>query len=495
MSTIEETFVDVTPYSAGVVERFKKITKNLLSFSDANFEQFRNIIKASNAIVSGSSVLNSLFSNENGSSDPKFPADAWAPGDLDIYVQAKDFIPLRDFLISKCKKFLCPKKNATTGTYGVSFFKMNQIVKMYKFSFGEEYNYCVDLMMVQNNRNLEDMIRNYDLSCCKNIYDGEIIKGITPEETIKGNVKSNPSFFKLYIEKNHRVIKRAKKYEKRGFKITITGSFVIGGPSSPKSETQPYNAEEAKNYILDLIFMMITKVAKPAEIGHDIHGSIFAIYYGSNSVLNLKDLYDAVPNNFPAKNMDKSKFKYGNNNDDGLDPSEFDSREKYAVFGPDYPGIFDMLVEGILDKYEAFNPTSQKEISRKKLRIDPCIEFLKELNEKSASAVSEVYPELKNLICFDDSDLGEYSISKYMVKSRNVIVKINDDYKGYTRGKLINEILKSDKFLANQKISSEGIDRFRDTQTRFFELIDTGLGNSVVIPYTVQAFIKKFKSS
>jgi hypothetical protein len=241
--------------------------------------------------------------------------------------------------------------------------------------------------------------------------------------------------------------------------------------------------------------MMITKVAKPAEIGHDISPEYSTHTSINSSALSLKELYDAVPNNFPAKTMDKSKFKYGCNNDDGLDPSEFDSREKYAVFGPDYPGIFDMLVEGILDKYEAFNPINSRDVNKKKLRIDPCIEFLKELNEKSASTVSEIYPELKNLICFDDTDLGEYSISKYMVKSRNVIVKINNDYKGYTRGKLINELSKNDKFLANQKISSEGIDRFRDTQTRFFELIDTGLGNSVVIPYTVQAFIKKSKSS
>jgi hypothetical protein len=83
----------------------------------------------------------------------------------------------------------------------------------------------------------------------------------------------------------------------------------------------------------------------------------------------------------------------------------------------------------ILDKYEAFNPINPKDISKKKLRIDPCLEFLKELNEKSASAISEVYPELKNLICFDDTDLGEYSISEeVMLKQMSfVYVNINKD--------------------------------------------------------------------
>lgn len=498
------TFVNVAPFSANAVDRFKKITKNLLSFSEADFEQFRNAIKTSNAIVSGSSVLNSLFRPEGSgeSTDPKFPGSYWAPGDLDIYVQAKDFIPLRDFLISKCKKFLCPKKNATTGTYGVSFFKMNRIIKMYKFSFGTEYNYCIDLMMVQNNRNLEDMIRNYDLSCCKNIYDGDIIKCITPEETIKGNCTTNPSFFKLYNEKNKRIMKRIKKYTSRGFKITITGNITItvDGSHSFKtfnngtisSEVQPFTPEEAKEYIIDLIFMMITKVAKSKEIGHDEYSSVWDS--SMPKALDLKDLFDAVPNNFPVKPMDKTKFKYGNNNDDGLDPSEFNSRDKYSVFGPNYPGIFDMLVDGILDKYEAFAPVSQREISKKTLHIDPCIEVLKELNSASAaSAPKEVYPELKDLVCFDETDLGEYSISVYMAKSRNIIVKINDSFKGFNRGKLNNLLAKDKKFSTGQKIDNDSIDRIKDTTIRFYELIDTGLDNCVVIPYTVQNFIKKFK--
>jgi hypothetical protein len=234
-----EIFEDVAPHSANALNNFKNIAKDLMHITDATFEQFRTVLKDTHSIISGSAVLNSLFSL-NGVA-PKFPGPYWIPGDLDIYVHAKDFIPIRDFLISKCHRFLCPKKNMATGTYSTSFFKMNKILKMYKFSFGGNNNYCVDLMMVQNNQPLEQMILNYDLSCCKNIYDGETIKGVTPGETIKGKATLSPAYFKVFTEKNRRTMNRIKKYERRGFTIIVTGSIVT---AAGEAAATPYTDEE-----------------------------------------------------------------------------------------------------------------------------------------------------------------------------------------------------------------------------------------------------------
>ena len=479
-----EVFEDIAPHSANALANFKDIAKNLMGITDATFEQFRTVIKDTHSIISGSAVLNSLF-NSSGAA-PNFPGTYWKPGDLDIYVHAKDFIPIRDFLISKCRQFLCPKKNMSTGTYSTSFFKMNKILKMYKFSFGGNHNYCVDLMMVQNSQPLEQMILNYDLSCCKNIYDGDTIKGVTPGETIKGKATLSPAYFKVFAEKNRRTMNRIKKYERRGFSITITGSIAIG--ASP-TVVKPYTDEEAYEYIYELIFSMITKTAKTAELGYTSYHT---------DALNFKDVYEGISDDFPAHPVDKTKLRYGKCIDDGFDPNEFDSREKYVPFGTEYVETFDMLVEEILARYEAWNPVTTIQKKRKELKIDPCIKVLKEVTarpkgEVGPITIKEVFPELKGLTCFDDVHQGDFCVCQYMAKNKNIIVKIGENFKGYDRNLLLNHMKTSNTFYTSQKIGDADMERLKDKTIRFFELLNTGLDKYILIPYTNENFIKKYK--
>jgi ankyrin repeat protein len=101
--------------------------------------------------------------------------------------------------------------------------------------------------------------------------------------------------------------------------------------------------------------------------------------------------------------------------------------------------------------------------------------------------------ELKNLTCFDEIEHSEYPINEYMKIPFRIIIKNGDNFKGYDRKNILNYLQMNGKFYSQERISKTDIDLIRATKNTFFELINTGGNEMILIPYEDNAFISKFK--
>lgn len=101
--------------------------------------------------------------------------------------------------------------------------------------------------------------------------------------------------------------------------------------------------------------------------------------------------------------------------------------------------------------------------------------------------------ELKNLTCFDEIEHYEYPINEYMKIPFRIIIKNGDNFKGYDRKNILNYLQTNGKFYSQERISKTDIDLIRTTKNTFFELINTGGNEMILIPYEDNAFISKFK--
>jgi hypothetical protein len=427
-------FIDVCDTCPDAVSRFEKFVKTKYKFDDDTLNEFKTLLKSSQALISGSSVLHSLFNPEEVST--------WSANDMDIYVQAKNFIPLRDFLASKCKHIYSPSMNlGKENNYSHSFFKMNKILKMYTFKFTDEKKSIhdteilldeieipfdidvpsdirsaippvyeteipfdiessdiksdIDLVMVENSQPIETLIKNYDLSCCMNYYDGETIKSFNLKDTLARKSKLSPDYFKLMS--NTKIKRRINKYKKRGFEIILPEDVKLDTPVFP-----PPNEEDVKRFIINRLFRIIFRMETMMIVNFGLvtldHGGHYDWYYNYDNSFAYKSKYyddddddnddDDKDDNDDKVNDDdyyynkhthrhyhenyrkgeyedlyklpkyiplppKSRFfdhpecNSGVLNFDGIDPYEYDCAEKYKKFGKIYTKVF-TKVSGIL---------------------------------------------------------------------------------------------------------------------------------------------------
>ena len=65
--------------------------------------------------------------------------------------------------------------------YDSSFFKKNNIKFKVEVNFK---NIKCDVMVVGNNKNVLDILKNFDLTCCQLWYNGKIFDGTHIKETL-----------------------------------------------------------------------------------------------------------------------------------------------------------------------------------------------------------------------------------------------------------------------------------------------------------------------
>lgn len=378
-------FTNVAGICPGAVSRFESFIKSRYNFDDDTFLEFKTLLKASQALISGSSVLHSLFPPEDVSS--------WSANDLDIYVNAKNFIPLRDFLASKCKHINSPTNFfGKKSNYSHSFFKMNKILKMYTFKFIDDKSSDMDLVMVENSQPIETLIKNYDLSCCMNYYDGETIKSFNLEDTLAKKSKLSPDYFKLMS--NTKIKRRINKYKKRGFEIILPENVTSDNPLSSTP-----NEEDVKRFIINKLFRLIFRLEimdvkqfglfSKRNKGHcydyyycsswisfaynakiydkdeddDYEDDDYEDYdddyedyddyvdYGYNDVTKLKNYIPIPPEDIFFRN-DNLDSRHRTDTFDGIDPYEFDCAEKYKKFGEIYVKVFRKVSKILLKLYK-----------------------------------------------------------------------------------------------------------------------------------------------
>jgi hypothetical protein len=186
-----------------------KIKKYLIDFvSEDAFNVLNDALITENAYLAGGSVL-SCYSNN------------FETYDLDIYINQKNF---NNFVIklNNIDSFGIDDDVIMAPPYDGSFFKKNNILFRITCYFRIETKIRhLDIMVVSDEINIpETVLRNFDLTICEIWYNGRTIDG-SDLEGIKNKVgrlrkEYNDSLFKHL---NSFIIKRIRKYRKRGFEI------------------------------------------------------------------------------------------------------------------------------------------------------------------------------------------------------------------------------------------------------------------------------------
>ena len=122
------------------------------------------------------------------------------------------------------RKIILPKHNHYCNfiggsEYDLSFFNKNGI--KFKLS-GFLNNIRFDLMVVNDDRNIYDVVSNFDLTCCQVWYDGYKFDGTHIEDIKNKKTNLNKDYVNALINGNKFILKRIKKYQKRGFTIDIS---------------------------------------------------------------------------------------------------------------------------------------------------------------------------------------------------------------------------------------------------------------------------------
>jgi hypothetical protein len=184
------------------------------TFDDNNFP---NLLIKHNAVIAGGNVL-SVYTGFNSN-------------DTDIYINERYFNNFLDNLLKNKKIKLLDRKNIAyymdlcilAQDYDKSFFRKNGIKFKIKGVISNGSNSSqFDIMIIHDDRKIEDVVNNFDLSFCEIYYDGKNI--ITNHEK---DIKEKKGFLRkdymksLLEEKNVFLEKRIRKYNERGFKINI----------------------------------------------------------------------------------------------------------------------------------------------------------------------------------------------------------------------------------------------------------------------------------
>lgn len=168
-------------------------------------DEFKKVLKSCNAYCAGGSVLASIVEDEK------------YKGDIDIYVNVKNVVPLRNFLVS-LKGLLKVSKRATSN-YTNFFLDINNIKRIIRFQYEDEKS--IDLVYIGNERTVESVVTNFDFTCCQNWYDSENIYSTDYELTKKKITVITKDFYPFFANNNKYTFQRIAKYQKKGFKFSI----------------------------------------------------------------------------------------------------------------------------------------------------------------------------------------------------------------------------------------------------------------------------------
>lgn len=470
---------------------------------------FLTALKESQAIVSGGCVLRHLIND-----DTRF--ENLQEQDMDIYVNIKNVKPIRKFLCSLIQNtgkvvFL---KNKTG--YCNSFLYKNKIKQVVTFEI-PEINLKVDLMYVRNSQPLKNVVKNFDLSCCMNYYDGTELCVLDESENLFQNKMTlNPEYFNSLITGNKFTLNRINKYLKRGFSIEINRNFLQNQVDEQKFELN----ELIKSYIFSIVFNRIIDIID-TQPGNYLNYAILTrridtdnymselscipgnTTYSMQAVLN--DLHESNRRYFTA--FRKQHFPVIFNNDD-IDNNEFNSLEDYTKMGKSEEAH--IAVKYLID-------ILQKEIKRLSQYYVPGMEQIKKYKNIISSLSGFIhlmepgkdFSQFKDLTCYDEVDHDTHKISEYFENEDKILVKFEGKYNGYDRSKILEfmnqrsnittiEDIRLYKFYDGKRIMSSDVDKIKSLKTiRNFTLIRNGLKFDdyevyTLIPYTN---IDKFISS
>lgn len=127
-----------------VKEAFEKLDSYFECILKDKKTEFYKILKDSQALVAGGFITKFLFDTKNN--DYKYQ-------DMDIYVNAKNVIPIRNFIASISETI---QAKARASLYCKSFLSRNNIIKLQTFYTD---SVIIDLMHVRNKTNPLNVVK------------------------------------------------------------------------------------------------------------------------------------------------------------------------------------------------------------------------------------------------------------------------------------------------------------------------------------------------
>jgi ankyrin repeat protein len=120
------------------------------------------------------------------------------------------------------------------------------------------------------------------------------------------------------------------------------------------------------------------------------------------------------------------------------------------------------------------------------------LECSNEIKDLFEELLPPKYKEFKDVTCFDEIEHSDVDIFEFMKNDGNIIVKNNDNFKGYIRKDILDYIQKKGTFYSQEKISNNDIKHLRNEDVRFYDLINTGGKDCILVPYSDAIFIEKY---
>lgn len=201
-------------------ERF--LLEKVFSSDIYKFELFIDNLIKSGGIISGGTLVKIIAS----------PFEKWYGQDLDIYVNTYKAANFANKIKSEnhntYEQFTVYTPNIKNGYYCKSFLQKNGINHVFKLhpriiNF-KHLGMPMDIVSVRNDKDVVDVVKNFDLSFCKVYYDGHNVYAFHPAHLVCKSGELSEDYLESYKEKNMFILDRVEKYKTRGFKIKIPSS-------------------------------------------------------------------------------------------------------------------------------------------------------------------------------------------------------------------------------------------------------------------------------
>lgn len=232
-------------------------------------EHIPNILYQHNAIIAGGFVLGNIV-NKNYS-------------DIDIYVNRKNALEfIKHMLNEEYTDNITSDLTVGASPYDMSFFYKNKILARYTFKIDTNY---IDILVVDDDKNIIDVAKNFDLSFCEVWFDGVNIYANNEEHVVNMKGILKPDYVEsLVVYKNRFIIKRINKYYDRGFKISYTYDDKI---ISLKLSTKKIDEINYEMWVMNII-------------RHIVYDNKLKLHIESLQYKNFIDFYDYLIHNEPA---------------------------------------------------------------------------------------------------------------------------------------------------------------------------------------------------
>lgn len=178
--------------------------RDLFKGGGLSLEQFSFILKATGAVISGSTILDAI--QDKGLTDPQ--------SDLDIFVEEKNVALLNALIYPLFVKYENPPNPHIRDHTGPGY--MTNIVGLYNYTWYSSKDKLykpVQIIVIKNGITPLEHIQRFDLTFCQNYFDGDRFYSFHPQ-----CVKNKTGSCGVTIDYDR--LGRINKYIERGYTIT-----------------------------------------------------------------------------------------------------------------------------------------------------------------------------------------------------------------------------------------------------------------------------------